>query len=403
MSRAIAATVALLAMLLTWPAKAASRKLVHACIPATASRTIDRCTSLRHRLTEQGGRLRAGRLNAADSAELMRLHTDACGTASGAHAPPLLRRAALLSKAGWHELAAAALRQLAIAPMAQTSVDAKARARKQLGHDAVAPYLQALRSLALDTRRDRSACWSLMQADVERFERHYCPHLTAGASTSCRIVWRTRADIRRLEVEQAVRAADNRDDRAKARAAYLPIARDYLAIWERYGRAACAHDAKNRPARPSAGPWRTWRESPLLKPLCYQQEEILYNANRAFIASGHRIEAIEPLRLIMDRRYGLDRSHLAPRVTIELARLYVMAGAYERAAHWFEQHQQRWPRSQEARTTLKDAAIMRMAAGDLPAASRLVRRFKTRFGRQAPRLTADLQAALSAAKARASR
>lgn len=140
----------------------------------------------------------------------------------------------------------------------------------------------------------RSACVDLIARDSETYVALYCGPTRLADEDTCKIFTRIRFDVRRMEIEKLVQAAE----------AGPP--QDPIAL---YGRAGDGYRALFKDLCES--------RDVASERLSYCCDELIFNAYRSYRAARRVAEAKEARSTLLDPRHGLDRTELAKRVAKE--------------------------------------------------------------------------------------
>jgi tetratricopeptide (TPR) repeat protein len=212
-----------------------------------------------------------------------------------------------------------------------------------------------------------------MAEDVPKFIDLYCKGAKEKDNAEqCSILIRIQRDIERLRAEKLVEVADQSGkDAAKA---YEKGALAYMELWKKYGEGPC--EAK--------------------QPACERQEEVLYNAAKAFQAARLIAKSIAARRILIDPRYNLDKTALAKQSVYEIGGNYQAIAVYDEAANWYERFARDNPKMDKAPEALQDAVVLRLGLGQEDMAIKDADLFNKNYGSQKPAQTAQIAFAIGA-------
>ncbi len=337
------------------------RTRVAACAPQLTAPTGKR----------QRGRFGPKPFSSSQAAKLTKLHGQLCSSAPVSALSPEQRATLLYQKARiyfdaqrWPE-AAIGFREV-VFDHADAAVASHAG---QL-------YLDTLNLMGSKTTPRRPSCFDDMAADVPKLLKLYCTGAKASVNDQmCKTLVRIERDIGRLEIEMLVKDADRLKAKGrtiKARKQYARAAAEYLKLWEQHGKRACM--AK--------------------QPSCAGNEEILYNAARAFQAAGSRAKAMTTRKILLDPRYHLDRTGPAQMALRELGHDNQSLGSYAAAARYLERFATSAPKHEKAAEALSDVVVLRLGLGQTDKAIAAANQFLRKYGRKKPRQSAQIAFAI---------
>jgi tetratricopeptide (TPR) repeat protein len=232
---------------------------------------------------------------------------------------------------------------------------------KEVGIFAAQLYLESLNVLGSNYDPPRSACYEDISNDVPQFIKLYCEGAKRSQNEEqCTILFRIQRDIERLRAESLVKEADAGG--ANAIDKYRKAGELYLELWEKYGREACEKNDK-------AG--------------CARNDEVLYNAARAFQAGRRLAKAISVRRTLINPKYNLHETALGRKAVYEIGGNYQAIAVYEEAASWYERFATESPKDEKAASALSDAVVLRLGLGQETEAIRDADQFQKSFSNKA--------------------
>ncbi|MCK6592270.1 MAG: hypothetical protein L6Q76_32350, partial [Polyangiaceae bacterium] len=247
-------------------------------------------------------------------------------------------------------------------------------ADKDVGIYASQLYLESLNILGSSLEPARPSCYDNMAEDVPRFIDLYCKGgKEKDNAEQCGILFRIQRDIERLRAEELIKAADkpNNPDSVKQ---YEKGAQAYLDLWKKYGEAPC----KEKQAA------------------CARNEEILYNAARAFQAARLIAKAIAVRKILIDPTYNLEKTELARKAVYEIGGNYQAIAVYDAAADWYERFARESKDMEKAPEALQDAVVLRLGLGQEDQAIKDADLFNRNYGTKKPAQTAQIAFAIGA-------
>jgi hypothetical protein len=114
--------------------------------------------------------------------------------------------------------------------------------------------------------------------------------------------------------------------------------------------------------------WRTYCEEALGKgekpKQCEKADEIVYNMARGYQAGRLLAKSIQARMILLNPKYGLDKSDLAAKATYEIGGNYQAIAVYDRAAHFFELYAKNTKfKGEFADKALSDSVVLRLGLG----------------------------------------
>jgi TolA-binding protein len=247
-------------------------------------------------------------------------------------------------------------------------------ADKDVGIYASQLYLESLNVLGANIEPTRPSCYDNMAEDVPKFIDLYCKGgKEKDNAEQCGILLRIQRDIERLRAEELIKAADkpNNPDSLKQ---YEKGALAYMDLWKKYGETPC----KEKQAA------------------CARNEEILYNAAKAFQASRLIAKSIAVRRILIDPTYNLDKTELARKAVYEIGGNYQAIAVYDEAANWYEKFARENKDMEKAPDALSDAVALRLGLGQEDQAIKDADLFNKNYGRKNAAQTAQIAFAIGA-------
>lgn len=253
-------------------------------------------------------------------------------------------------------------------------------ADKDAGIYAAQLYLESVNVLGSKAEPPRPACFDDMGADVPKFIELYCTGAKAADNKeNCDLLTRIQCDIQRLRAQKTVELADSQQEKGSYREAlenYKKGADAYLELWRKYG------------------------EEPLQRketPQCGKMDEIVYNMARAYQASRLLAKSIQARLILLDPRYGMEKSDLAMKATYEIGGNYQAIAVYDRAADFFERYAKATAYKGEfVDKALSDAVVLRLGLGQEDEAIADSNDYNKYMGRRKPAQTAQIAFAVAA-------
>ena len=232
---------------------------------------------------------------------------------------------------------------------------------REVGIFAAQLYLESLNIVGTHSDPPRSSCYEDMGKDVPEFIKLYCEGgKKAQNEEQCGILFRIQRDIERKRAETMVEEADKGG--ANALEKYRTAAQLYLDMWEKYGREPCEAGQKEA---------------------CARNDEVLYNAARAFQAARLLAKAIAVRKILINPKYNLNTTELAKKAVWEIGGNYQAIAVYEEAATWYERFASESPKDEKAPQALSDAVVLRLGLGQQDQAIKNSELFQKQFSNRA--------------------
>lgn len=235
-------------------------------------------------------------------------------------------------------------------------------------------YMESLNILGSKLDPPKEGCYDMMGQDVPKFIESYCTDAEDKEENEeqCSVMFRIQRDIERLKAEELIKRADaGASNRIKL---YEQAAELYLDIWKKYGKDACE---KKLPA-------------------CDRAEEVLYNSARAFQAARLIAKAIAVRKILINPKYGLEKTEPAQKAMYEIGGNYQAIAVYDLAADWYERFATENPKMEQAPDALSDAVVLRLGLGQHEKAINDAQTFNKLYGRKAPEKAARIAFAIGA-------
>ena len=222
-------------------------------------------------------------------------------------------------------------------------------------------YLESLNVMGARIDPPKPDCYDHMEEDVPKFIEYFCDEKSKEENAEqCSILFRIQRDIERLKAEQLVKKADaGATNRIKL---YEEAANLYYSLWKKYGEQPCLDK----------------------KPSCAKNDEILYNSARAFQAARLIAKAIKVRRVLINPKYGLEKTDAAKKAVYEIGGNYQAIAVYELAADWYERFAKDYPKMKKAPDALSDAVVLRLGLGHHDKAIEDAKLFNAKYGRKSP-------------------
>lgn len=254
-------------------------------------------------------------------------------------------------------------------------------ADKDAGIYAAQLYLESMNVLGSRAEPPRPSCFSDMGKDVPIFIELYCNAAKAEDNKEqCEILNRIQFDIMRLEAEKTVEQADKQADSGnltQALESYRKGAEAYYAVWNKY-----CEEPLSKGEKPKQ---------------CERADEVVYNMARAYQAGRLLAKSITARQILINPKYGLNKSPLALKATYEIGGNYQAIAAYDRAADYYEKYAEDSSYKGEfAPKALSDATVLRLGMGHEQKAIDNAKNYNKYFGRKDPAMTAQISFAVAA-------
>ena len=246
-------------------------------------------------------------------------------------------------------------------------------------------YLEALNVLGSEADPPRPSCFDDMAKDVPKFLDLYCKGSKfEDNQDECELLTRIQFDILRLRAQKKVELADTQAEKGNYREAlenYKKGGDDYLELWRKYCEGPLGKGEKPKQ--------------------CERADEIVYNMARAYQAGRLLAKSIQARLILLNPKYGLEKSALAQKATYEIGGNYQAIAVYGRAADFFERYvDQTCKRLRKcgefADKALSDAVVLRLGLAQEDKAIEDANTFNRYFGRKKPDQVAQIAFAVAA-------
>ncbi len=237
-------------------------------------------------------------------------------------------------------------------------------------------YLESLNIVGTHSDPSRPSCFDDMATDVPQFIKLYCEGAKKSQNEEqCMTLLRIQRDIERLAAQKLVESLDKNPNAPDALAGYRTAGQRYLDLWEKYGREACEKNNKDA---------------------CARNDEVLYNAARAFQAARLIAKSIAVRKILIDPKYNLADTENAQKAMYEIGGNYQAIAVYEEAAKWYEKFADKNPKSEQAPQALSDATVLRLGLGQEDQAIKNADTFNKNYGAKKQAEAAQIAFAIGA-------
>lgn len=242
-------------------------------------------------------------------------------------------------------------------------------------------YLEAINVLGSKTEPPRPTCFTDMANDVPAFLALYCKDKKAEDNKDqCQLLTSIQFDVMRLKAEKTVEKADSQVDAGKGMDAvdsYRKGAEAYRELWMQYCEGPLSN--KEKPAQ------------------CSRADEIVYNMAKAYQAGRLLAKSISARKILLDPKYGLEKSALAQKAMYEIGGNYQAIAVYDAAADWFERYAKDTAyKGENADQAVSDAVILRLGLGQEDEAIADAANFNRYYGARKPAQAAQIAFAVAA-------
>jgi hypothetical protein len=220
-----------------------------------------------------------------------------------------------------------------------------------------------------------------MANDVPAFLELYCKDKKADDNKEqCQLLTSIQFDVMRLKAENTVKQADSQVDAGKSMDAvdtYRKGAEAYRDLWMKYCEGPLSN--KEKPAQ------------------CARADEIVYNMAKAYQAGRLLAKSISARKILLDPKYGLEKSSLAQKAMYEIGGNYQAIAVYDAAADWFERYAKDTAyKGESADQALSDAVVLRLGLGQEDEAIEDAANFNRYYGARKPAQAAQIAFAVAA-------
>ena len=235
-------------------------------------------------------------------------------------------------------------------------------------------YLESINVLGSKIDPSRPKCYDNMAEDVPIFIKSFCDGKKKEENDEqCSILFNIQRDIERLKAENLVKACDEGKSSGCIQK-YEEAGNLYFALWKKYGEQPC----KDK------------------KPGCERNDEVLYNAARAFQAARLIAKAISVRKILINPEYNLQNTESAKKAVYEIGGNYQAIAVYDLAATWYEKFADENPKMDKAADALSDAVVLRLGLGQQDKAIADAKLFNSKYGRKEPAKAAQIAFAIGA-------
>ncbi|HEY6558214.1 MAG TPA: hypothetical protein VI072_13110 [Polyangiaceae bacterium] len=252
---------------------------------------------------------------------------------------------------------------------------------KDAGIFAAQLYLEAQNVLGSRSEPPRPSCFEDMAKDVPAFIDLYCKGSKAEDNKEqCELLYRIQFDVIRLRAQKIVDLADSQAEKGNNREAldnYKKGGDSYLELWRKYCEGPLGEGKKTKQ--------------------CENADQTVYNMARAYQAGRLLAKSIQARLILLNPKYGMDKSDLAMKATYEIGGNYQAIAVYDRAAEFFERYAKATNYKGEfADQALSDAVVLRLGLGQEDAAIDDANAFNKYFGARKGSQTAQIAFAVAA-------
>lgn len=242
-------------------------------------------------------------------------------------------------------------------------------------------YLEAINVLGAKTEPPRPSCFTDMANDVPAFLELFCKDKKAEDNKDqCQLLTSIQFDVMRLKAEKTVEQADDQADAGKSMDSvdnYRKGAEAYRQLWMQYCEGPLSN--KEKPAQ------------------CARADEIVYNMAKAYQAGRLLAKSISARKILLDPKYGLEKSALAQKAMYEIGQNYQAIAVYDAASDWFERYAKDTAyKGETADQALSDAVVLRLGLGQEDEAITDATNFNRYFGARKPAQAAQIAFAVAA-------
>jgi tetratricopeptide (TPR) repeat protein len=246
---------------------------------------------------------------------------------------------------------------------------------KDAGIYAAQLYLEAINVLGSKTQPPRPTCYDDMAGDVPSFIELYCKDKKAEDNKEqCQLLTNIQFDVMRLRAEKIVELADGQQEQGKTVEAvdnYRKGAEAYRELWTKY----CEQPLTNK-------------EKP---PQCSRADEIVYNMAKGYQAGRLLAKSISARKILLDPKYGLEKSALAYKAMYEIGSNYQAIAVYDQASDWFEKYAKETNyKGEDADQAVSDAVVLRLGLGQEEEAIADASNFNRYYGARKPTQAAQI-------------
>jgi TolA-binding protein len=258
-------------------------------------------------------------------------------------------------------------------------------ADKDAGIYAAQLYLESLNVLGSRAEPPRPTCFEDMAKDVPSFIKLYCEGKKfEDNKENCELFTRIQFDVTRLHAQKIVELADSQLEKGNSKDAldnYKKGGDAYLDMWRKYCEEPMSKGEKTKQ--------------------CENASEIVYNMAKAYQAGRLLAKSIQARLILLDPKYGMEKTPLAQKATYEIGGNYQAIAVYDRAADFYERYVEQTcgklhKCGEDADKALSDAAVLRLGIGQDDKAIDDANAFNRYFGARKPDQVAQIAFAIAA-------
>ncbi len=245
-------------------------------------------------------------------------------------------------------------------------------------------YLESVNVLGSRAEPPRPTCFDDMGSDVPSFLKLYCEGKKyEDNKDNCELLTRIQFDITRLRAQKIVELADSQQEKGNSRESvenYKKGADAYLDIWRKYCEGPMSKGEKIKQ--------------------CENAHEIVYNMAKAYQAAHLLAKSIQARLILLDPKYGMEKTDLAQKATYEIGGNYQAIAVYDRAADFYERYVEQTcgklrKCGEDADKALSDAVLLRLGLGQDDKAIDDSNKFNRYFGTKKPDQVASISFAIA--------
>ena len=221
-------------------------------------------------------------------------------------------------------------------------------------------YLDSMNVLGGIAEPPRPECYDGMNGDVPRFISLFCAgEIAEDNQEQCTLLTSLQCQITGKKAEATVAKADGFNkagDIPSALATYKEGGEAYIDIWKTYGKPFIERGEKTA---------------------CPNMDKVLYNAAKAYQAGRLLATSIKVRKVLLNEKYGLDKSDLAQKAIYEIGGNYQVITDFDQAADYYERYAKVTKYKGEfANIALSDAVALRLGLGQVEEALDLAKQYR---------------------------
>ncbi|MGE0322793.1 MAG: tetratricopeptide repeat protein [Polyangiaceae bacterium] len=241
-------------------------------------------------------------------------------------------------------------------------------------------YLESVNVLGAKADPPRPSCFDAMGSDVPLFIESFCSGKKAEDNAEqCETLNRIQCDIQRLKAQKTVELADSTQTKGevgKALELYKEGGDAYLELWRTYGEKQLEDGQKSQ---------------------CGAMDEIVYNMAKAYQAGRLLAKSVQARLILLNPRYGMNKTDLALKATYEIGGNYQAIAVYDKAADFYEKYAADTKYKGEfADQALSDAVVLRLGLGQEDQAIDDANKFNRYYGARKAEQAAQVAFAVAA-------